>query len=334
MNTVHLSTFLSSIKSISGQYSLPIAPEYTMDSYHKWKFYPFYSDEGFQLDCENVTDFVMMACNTFVKHPNDTFVEIGSSDNDVLLNSMRQLIQHMTDRGHEVAAFRTLLYYFHMKSRISASASDIKEVYSAVFEKFYFLTYTMVQKVLSQRRVDLNFAYGLLSALPENSQFGPLKCLIKWCSSNLNRLAAVARIGIEVAKYFQKSDALSMYENIYKKASLLSRSNVRSVPMEIILHSSSHESSWPVVKDLILTQEMDLPTVYECCSAFQLPTNNVLTTYLNHILLESEKKFLNNDSTDMEVMHILEQAAAVINCIKDEELLCNNLKSLMKKVIL
>ncbi|CAL1263174.1 unnamed protein product [Larinioides sclopetarius] len=332
MKTVHLSTFLSSIKNISGQHSLPIAPEYTMDSYHKWKFYPFYCDEGFQLDCENVTDFVMMACSAFVKHPNDTLVEFGFSENDVLLNSMRQLIQHMTERGHEVAAFRTLLYYFHMKSRISCSASDIKEVYSAVFQDFHSLTYTMVQKVLSQRRVDFYFAYSLLSALPEASQFLSLKCLIKWCSSNLNRLAAVAQIGMEVAKYFQKNDALSIYENIYRKASLLSRSNVRSVPMDIILHSSSHESSWPVVKDLILSQEIDLPIVYECCSAFQLPTNNVLTTYLSHILLESEKKFLNNNSTDMELMQILEQAAAVINCIKDDELLCTNLKSLMKKI--
>ncbi|KAF8794999.1 Kinetochore-associated protein 1 like protein [Argiope bruennichi] len=332
MDVMHLSTFLSSINKITGLHSMPISPEYTMNSYHKWKFYPFYCDEGFQLDCENVTEFVMMAFRELVKQPNDTLIEINFSENDVLLHSLRQLDQHMLDRGQGIAALRALLYYFHMKSKVSASASNISKVHSAVFQDLCSITYTIVLRILSQRRVDLHYAYSLLSILPEASQFLSLKSLVKWCSSDLKRLASVSRIGVEVAKSLQKNDVLSMYENICKKASLLSRSNVRSIPMEIVLQSSNHESNWPVVKDLILTQGIDLPTVYECCSAFQLPINNILTAYLNHLLIESEKKYLNNDFSDAQVTQILEQAANVINYIKNEDLLYNNFKSLMEKI--
>ncbi|GIX99146.1 kinetochore-associated protein 1 [Caerostris extrusa] len=298
MHVVHLTTYLSSIKEISGQHSFLISPEYTMDCYHSWKFYPFYQDEGFQLDCSCVLDFVMLASEKFIK-PNITMNEVA------LVDPFR---------------FKS----FADISEVERNFSEISSVQIAC------LVMTIAQKVLSQPRVDSYYAYNLLAFLPKSSQSHSLKELVKWGSNNLKRLAVVARIGMELTKSDDRSDQFSSYENIYKKASLLSRTNIRSIPIELVLNSSNPESSWPVVRNLVLSQNLDLPSVYECCSAFQLDTNRVLLAYLNNILVNAEKKYLNLEFKKSENGCSLQQAKIIVKAITDEDLLYTNFGNFRK----
>lgn len=97
------------------------------------------------------------------------------------------------------------------------------------------------------------------------------------------------------------------------------------------MNASSQEANWAVVKDLILSQNVTLPIIYECCSAFQLKTDHVLTVYLNNILTESEK-FLMLEDYDKKITSALKKAELVIGCITDETLLYNNFLHLRKKV--
>ncbi|GIY67725.1 kinetochore-associated protein 1, partial [Caerostris darwini] len=327
MHVVHLTTYLSSIKEISGQRSFLISPEYTMDCYHSWKFYPFYQDEGFQLDCSCVLDFVMLASEKFIK-PNITMNEVALVDPLRFKKCTQQLMKHMIERGQGIAALRTLFFFYHFAdiSEVERNFSEISSVQIAC------LVMTIAQKVLSQPRVDSYYAYNLLAFLPKSSQFHSLKELVKWGSNNLKRLAVVARIGMELTKSDDSSDQFSSYENIYKKASLLSRTNIRSIPVELVLNSSNPESSWPVVSNLVLSQNLDLPSVYECCSAFQLDTNRVLLAYLNNILVNSEKKYLNLEFKKSENGCSLQQAKTIVKAITDEDLLYKNFGNFREKI--
>ncbi|GFX75929.1 kinetochore-associated protein 1, partial [Trichonephila clavipes] len=331
MPAIHLSSYLSSIKDISGQHSSVIAPEFSVDYYHKWKFYPFYCDEGFQLDCESITDYVMLLSEEFVKQPDMTFAEIYHSQHNGLLEPTKKLVGCMTEKGYGIAALRTLFYYYHLEIKKLSCAVKIQDVYSSVFLNICSVMVFVVQRALNQRRVDLFFIYNMFSDLPEVAQFNTLKFLLEWSARDLNRLTVVARIGMELAKFHEKMDALSMYENIYKKAYLLSRNNIKSVNIEAIL-SSSHESNWSVVKDLIYTHHIDLPTVFDCSSAFQLQADRVLILYLNSIFKECEKKYLDCESMDFDISPTLRRAESVIKSIRNEELLFNNFQSLMKEI--
>ncbi|GFY69053.1 kinetochore-associated protein 1 [Trichonephila inaurata madagascariensis] len=312
MQAIHLSSYLSSIKDISGQHSSVIAPEFSVDSYHKWKFYPFYCDEGFQLDCESIIDYVMLLSEEFVKQPDVTFAEIIHSQHNGLLEPTKKLVGCMTERGYGIAALRTLFYYYHLEIKKLSCAVKIQEVYSSVFLNVCSVMVFVVQRALI-------------------AQFNTLKFLLEWSTRDLNRLTVVAKIGMELAKFHEKMDALSMYENIYKKAYLLSRNNIKSVNIEAIL-SSSHESNWSVVKDLIYTHHIDLPTVFDCSSAFQLQADRVLILYLNSIFKECEKKYLDCESMDFDISPTLRRAETVIKSIRNEELLYNNFQSLMKEI--
>lgn len=85
------------------------------------------------------------------------------------------------------------------------------------------------------------------------------------------------------------------------------------------------------MKDLVLSQNVTLPIIYECCSAFQLSNNQVLKEYLNNILSESEKILLLEDG-DKKIASYLKKAELVVGYITDETLLCNNFLRLRKKV--
>ncbi|GFT85368.1 kinetochore-associated protein 1 [Nephila pilipes] len=334
MPGVHLSSYLSSIKEISRQHSLVIAPEFTVDSYHKWKFYPFYCDEGFQLDYESTKDFVMLIIQEFVKQPNVTFTEVAPSEHNKLLKYCKQIVGHMIERGHGIAAFKTLFFYYHVKIKNLNFATEEKDltidINSSVFSDIGSVMFSVAQRVLSQRKVDLFFIYNLFSVLPQDSQFASLEVLLKWSTNDLKRLTVVARIGMELAKSTEKVDILSMYENIYKKAYLLSRNNIKSVTTEAIF-SSSHETKWAVVKDVIYTHHIDLPTLFDFSAAFQLPSDKVLIVYLNSIFKKCEKNYLTCESMDYDISSTLRRAETIIKSIRNEEFLYNNFQNLMKK---
>ncbi|KAG8188054.1 hypothetical protein JTE90_009927 [Oedothorax gibbosus] len=319
LDFVQLSSYVSTLKDITGQHSLSITPEFTSDSYHKWKFYPIYQDEGFQLDFDLVTNYISEIFFNNVKKSVYAFEDCDAESN------FSKMVIHMKDRGQGLLALRTI--FMHYCSHNYNPSSKLP-----VISLVHQLCNETAQKSLNHRKKDHHFTFNLLAILPETSQLSLLEALLKWCSSDLNRLAIVGKIGMEVGNSIQSSNVFIVYENIHKKASLLARQSSKSaLNISVILNSSNQEAIWAVVKDVVLSQNITIPIIYECCNAFQLPTDPVLILHLNSIFTESEK-YLMFEDYDKRILSTLQKAENVISYITDEALLYETFQRQLKKI--
>ncbi|XP_035234260.1 uncharacterized protein LOC118206099 isoform X2 [Stegodyphus dumicola] len=143
----------------------------------------------------------------------------------------------------------------------------------------------------------------------------------------------VGRIGMKLGLFLQKTEILSEFDSIYRRASLLTKQNITCANVDVIVSPSSLEKKFDVVNKLLASSNCDLSTVHEYCYAFELPSNHVLIAYFNKILTDLEKCYL-SDSENLEedVKCGLKHAEFIIKDIKDEELILKNLNVLLEKV--
>ncbi|XP_042896448.1 kinetochore-associated protein 1 isoform X2 [Parasteatoda tepidariorum] len=319
---VKLTSYLFAIRDIIGEKSLDSSC-FISDSYHKWKFYPLYQDEGFNLQSEIITKFVKSVMSSYF---HDDSAAIEQNFFDVL----RNLELQMEENGQAIGALRTLILFIQLElfksfSDFNCSPSLCSRVVSIILD--------VIQNALSQRRVDLHFALDLFKALPKAIQMTSLKNVLKRCAGDLKRLSYVGKIGMEISQSLENQQEWSNFTSIYKKTSLLTKNHFKVTSHVLVSSDSNLEERWAVVKEIVLSPSTDLQTVHECCDAFQLPFDYVAVIYLNHKLLELEKQLISNQMrSDDEIFVALKKIEAIIWGIENEETLLTNFMNLKKKI--
>jgi len=89
-----------------------------------------------------------------------------------------------------------------------------------------------------------------------------------------------------------------------------------------------------MMKEVTMSPKITLPDVYKFCTTFHMNTNYVLISYLNNVLIDSEKYLFDQKVSEDKLVSALKKAKCAIDGITDDELLVRNLESLLKKVCL
>ncbi|XP_054720795.1 uncharacterized protein LOC129230420 [Uloborus diversus] len=328
---VNLCAYFSTIKKIIGQQASLPSTAFTVDSYDTWKFSPMYNDKGFQLERKTIVEAVTNIMPLL-------FMERNHSDNaivasmDGMFQIGRQLYVHMMERGHEIAALNTLLMYYQLFLKVTEGSANVSDAFELIYNDVENVVFSILQKIVSQRNVDIHYALSLLTLLPEKNRIISLKKLLKWCATKLHCLRAIGKIGSEFGALYHDSDLSTEYGRIYKKASILLMHNMKFVSADQILDSTNKDYGWQIVKE-IMSPNVDLSSIYECCEAFDLPTNYVLVTFLNNLLSEIDRSTLNcTELNESDVAEPLRTAKCILQNIKDEDLVLSSLQNLLKMI--